>query len=90
MEEERLPVVSSSLGENNKHKILMNSPWEILQTPVGSGGVISLLSSHNILESLTTIGVEYIEVNTSYELLFKWFQPPKSVYSNKLNIILIV
>ncbi|KAA8519569.1 hypothetical protein F0562_013807 [Nyssa sinensis] len=62
LEEEKLPVVSSSLEEQNKHKILMKSPWEILQTPVGSGGVISLFSSDNILESLGDMGVEYIEV----------------------------
>ncbi|KAL4563588.1 hypothetical protein LXL04_027632 [Taraxacum kok-saghyz] len=59
LEEEKLPVVSSSDG---KHKILMKSPWEILQTPIGSGGVISLLSSHNSLESLATMGIEYIEI----------------------------
>lgn len=64
LEEEKLPVVSSSLGEHNKNKILMKSPWEILQTPVGSGGVISLLSSNNILESLAAIGVEYIEISS--------------------------
>ncbi|KAI3741515.1 hypothetical protein L1987_59189 [Smallanthus sonchifolius] len=64
LEEENLPVVSSSPGEHKKHKILMKSPWEILQTPVGSGGVISLLSSHNILESLVAMGVEYIEISS--------------------------
>lgn len=65
LEEEKLPVVSSSNGENNKHKkILMKSPWEILQAPVGSGGVISLLSSHNILESLSATGVQYIEISS--------------------------
>lgn len=64
LEEEKLPVVSSSPLENEKHKILMKSPWEILQMPVGSGGVISLLSSHNILENLSEMGVEYIEVGS--------------------------
>ncbi|KAM7505903.1 hypothetical protein LguiB_004807 [Lonicera macranthoides] len=62
LEEEKIPVVSSSMEEQTKNKILMKSPWEILQTPVGSGGVISLLSSHNIVESLSEVGVEYIEV----------------------------
>ncbi|XP_059669282.1 uncharacterized protein LOC132314429 [Cornus florida] len=62
LEEEKLPVVSNSLEEQNKHKILMKSPWELLQTPVGSGGVVSLLSSNNILENLSEMGVEYIEV----------------------------
>uniref|UniRef100_A0A5B6YUJ3 Uncharacterized protein n=1 Tax=Davidia involucrata TaxID=16924 RepID=A0A5B6YUJ3_DAVIN len=62
LEEEKLPVVSSSLEEQKKHKILMKSPWEILQTPVGSGGVISLFSSHSVLESLSKMGVEYMEV----------------------------
>ena len=62
MEEEKLPVISNSLEEQTKHKILMKSPWEILQTPVGSGGVFSLLSSGNILEKLSEMGIEYIEV----------------------------
>ncbi|KAB2007598.1 hypothetical protein ES319_D10G040800v1 [Gossypium barbadense] len=61
LEEERLPVVGS-LFEQNMHKILMKSPWEILQSPVGSGGVISLLSSDNIVENLAQNSVEYIQV----------------------------
>ncbi|MBA0812061.1 hypothetical protein Gohar_026057 [Gossypium harknessii] len=61
LEEERLPVVSSLL-EQNRHKILMKSPWEILQSPVGSGGVISLLSSDNIVENLAQNGAKYIQV----------------------------
>jgi hypothetical protein len=44
----------------------MKSPWEILQSPVGSGGVISLLSLHNIPDNLSEIGVEYIEVRYSF------------------------
>ncbi|KAK3002027.1 hypothetical protein RJ639_020911 [Escallonia herrerae] len=61
LEEEKLPVISS-IDEPNKHKILMKSPWEVLQTPIGSGGVISLLSAHDIMENLGEEGVEYIEV----------------------------
>ncbi|TYG97489.1 hypothetical protein ES288_A10G043100v1 [Gossypium darwinii] len=61
LEEERLPVVSSLL-EQNRHKILMKSPWEILQSPVGSGGVIILLSSDNIMENLAQNGIKYIQV----------------------------
>lgn len=55
-------MVSKPAEELNKHKILMQTPWEILQVPVGSGGVISSLSSGNILENLSDMGVEYIEV----------------------------
>ncbi|XP_008225377.1 PREDICTED: uncharacterized protein LOC103325031 [Prunus mume] len=62
LEEEKLPVVSNSVEAEKKHKILMKSPWEILQSPVGSGGIFSLLSSNNIPESLGEMGVEYIEV----------------------------
>ncbi|KAF5191498.1 Ribosome maturation factor rimm [Thalictrum thalictroides] len=62
LEEENLPIVSSSADEQNKHKVLMKSPWEILQSPVGSGGIFSLLSSHNILENLSEKGVEYVQV----------------------------
>ncbi|WCJ37859.1 Ribosome maturation factor RimM [Euphorbia peplus] len=61
-EEEKLPVVNSSAEEQSRHQILMKTPWEILQSPVGSGGVFSLLSSHNILENFSEAGVEYIEV----------------------------
>ncbi|XP_027185777.1 uncharacterized protein LOC113783762 [Coffea eugenioides] len=61
-EEEKLPVVGVPLEEPKKHKILMESPWEILQTPVGSGGVISFLSSNNLLNNLSTHDVDYIQV----------------------------
>ncbi|XP_077226833.1 16S rRNA processing protein RimM family isoform X2 [Tasmannia lanceolata] len=64
LEEEKLPVFSSSLTEQNRHQILLKSPWKILQSPVGSGGVISLLSSHDILENLNEMGVEYVEVRS--------------------------
>ncbi|XP_047338045.1 uncharacterized protein LOC124941739 isoform X2 [Impatiens glandulifera] len=68
LEAEKLPVISgNSIEEPNKNKILMKSPWEILQTPVGSGGLVSLLSSVNILENLTSMGVEYIKVCNLWE-----------------------
>ncbi|XP_057950319.1 uncharacterized protein LOC131145195 [Malania oleifera] len=63
LEEEKLPVIGSSEEEKYRHKILMKSPWEILQSPVGSGGVVSLLSSHPVLDNLIEMGVEYIEVH---------------------------
>ncbi|XP_021599398.1 uncharacterized protein LOC110605268 isoform X3 [Manihot esculenta] len=62
LEEEKLPIVSIPVEEQSKHKILMKSPWEILQSPIGSGGVISLLLSHKFREILSEMGVEYIEV----------------------------
>ncbi|KAK6124115.1 hypothetical protein DH2020_042141 [Rehmannia glutinosa] len=63
LEEEKLPLVSSAVGEHGKHKILMKSPWEILERPIGSGGVISLFSSQeSLLDQLSDMGVEYIEV----------------------------
>lgn len=68
MEEEKLPVVSSSLEGQNKYKILMKSPWEILQSPVGSGGFISLFSKHSIADNLINMGVEYLEVRLSFPI----------------------
>ncbi|MCD7461432.1 hypothetical protein HAX54_046121 [Datura stramonium] len=62
LEEEKLPVVSVSQEEENKHKILMKSPWEILQRPAGSAGIVTLLSSQKLLEHLHVMGVEYIQV----------------------------
>ncbi|KAF9589735.1 hypothetical protein IFM89_028644 [Coptis chinensis] len=62
LEEENLPVVSNSVEEEHRHKVLMKSQWEILQSPVGSGGIFSLLSSHTILEDLNEMGVEYVQV----------------------------
>ncbi|BAT73560.1 hypothetical protein LR48_Vigan01g038000 [Vigna angularis] len=62
LEEEKLPVVSSLPEGQNKYKILMKSPWEILQSPVGSGGLISLVSKHGIADNLIDMGVEYIEL----------------------------
>ncbi|XP_010559268.1 PREDICTED: uncharacterized protein LOC104827733 [Tarenaya hassleriana] len=60
--EETLPVVCSSPEEPKKHKILMKSPWEILQSPVGSGGVTSILASHGITDTLSNLGIDYLQV----------------------------
>lgn len=62
LEEENLPVVSCSAVEQKKNKVLMKSPYAILQSPLGSGGVITALSSYNILEDLIESGVEYVEL----------------------------
>ncbi|XP_027345168.1 uncharacterized protein LOC113857449 [Abrus precatorius] len=62
LEEEKLPVVSSLPEGQNKYKILMQSPWEILQSPIGSGGCISMFSKHNIADNLIDMGVKYIEL----------------------------
>ncbi|KAG9447502.1 hypothetical protein H6P81_013630 [Aristolochia fimbriata] len=64
LEEEKLPVFSSSLTGGNIRKILLGSPWLILQSPVGSGGVVSLLKSHNMVTNLSDMGIEYVEVCT--------------------------
>ncbi|KAK7359155.1 hypothetical protein VNO77_01102 [Canavalia gladiata] len=62
LEEEKLPVVSSLPEGQNKPKILMKSPWEILQSPVGSGGLISLFSKLGIADNLIDMGVKYVEI----------------------------
>ncbi|XP_068658394.1 uncharacterized protein [Aristolochia californica] len=64
LEEEKLPLFSSSMTDENIHKILLGSPWQILQSPVGSGGVISLLTSHNVVTNLSDMGIEYVEICT--------------------------
>ncbi|CAN8245875.1 unnamed protein product [Cochlearia groenlandica] len=63
VKEETLPVVCSSPEEPKKHKILMKSPWEILKSPVGSGGVLTILASHGITDSLSSLGIDYIQVH---------------------------
>lgn len=64
LKEETLPVVCSSPEEPKKHKILMKSPWEILKSPVGSGGVLSVLASHGITDSLSSLGIDYLQVHS--------------------------
>ncbi|KAJ0971662.1 hypothetical protein J5N97_019621 [Dioscorea zingiberensis] len=61
LEEEKLPVVSTGTDESSS-KILLKSPWEIIQFPVGTGGVFSLLSSHKLVDELSEIGVEYVQI----------------------------
>lgn len=63
LEEKVLPIVSSSTEEQKRHKILMKSPWEMLQSPVGSGGIISSLSSQHMPEILNELSVEYVRVS---------------------------
>jgi UDP-N-acetylglucosamine pyrophosphorylase len=61
LEELELPIVGVS-SKVNREKILMKSPWEIIERPAGSGGVFSLLSSNKILDTLNEMGVQYTQV----------------------------
>ncbi|CAN0853760.1 hypothetical protein LINGRAHAP2_LOCUS5727 [Linum grandiflorum] len=72
LEEEKLPVVTNSADENGRNEILMKSAWEILKAPVGSGGVLHSLSSHNISNTLSEMGVKYIEVCSTSKMSGIW------------------
>lgn len=76
LEEMKLPIVSMS-SKLNSRKILLKSPWEILQKPAGTGVIFSLLSSNKILDTLNEMGVEYVQIcslsnkpNLGHPLLF--------------------
>ncbi|XP_052157015.1 uncharacterized protein LOC127774761 [Oryza glaberrima] len=76
LEEMKLPIVSMS-SKLNSRKILLKSPWEILQKPAGTGVIFSLLSSNKILDTLNEMGVEYVQIcslsnkpNIGHPLLF--------------------
>ncbi|KAK8957904.1 hypothetical protein KSP39_PZI001529 [Platanthera zijinensis] len=58
-EETQLPVAQKSAGSD---KILLKSPWEILEAPTGSGGIFASLASHKGVEFLQEMGVEYVQV----------------------------
>ncbi|KAJ3670781.1 hypothetical protein LUZ60_008207 [Juncus effusus] len=58
LEEGRLPIFSGQQGS----KILFKSPSEILEAPVGPGGVFSLLSFHKIYDAFDQLGVEYVQI----------------------------
>ncbi|XP_030547319.1 uncharacterized protein LOC115753000 isoform X2 [Rhodamnia argentea] len=60
-EEQMMPVVSCP-DEQTRRKILMQSPWEMLQSPIGSGGIISVISSESIADNLGKIGVDYFQI----------------------------
>ncbi|KAG8069234.1 hypothetical protein GUJ93_ZPchr0005g15073 [Zizania palustris] len=61
LQEMELPVISMS-SKLNSRKILLRSPWEILQKPAGPGAIFSLLSSNKILDTLNKMGVEYVQI----------------------------
>ncbi|XP_072993542.1 uncharacterized protein [Typha latifolia] len=61
LEGEKLPIVSISTAQSG-NQILLKSPWEILQAPIGSGGIFNLLSSLKINDVLNKMGVEYVQL----------------------------
>ncbi|KAK8946011.1 hypothetical protein KSP40_PGU005780 [Platanthera guangdongensis] len=67
-EETQLPVAQKSAGSD---KILLKSPWEILEAPTGSGGIFASLASHKGVEFLQEMGVEYVQ----FPNIFPIFQP---------------
>ncbi|KAG1346858.1 Ribosome maturation factor RimM [Cocos nucifera] len=61
LEERKLPIISTSTDQK-RNKILLKSPWEILQAPTGCGGLLSLLTSHKVVDDLNEMGIEYVQV----------------------------
>ncbi|CAM0953829.1 unnamed protein product [Alopecurus aequalis] len=61
LEETKLPVVNLS-SEIKSKKILLKSPWEIIQRPAGTGAIFSSLSSNKILDALNAMGTEYVQI----------------------------
>ncbi|KAF2530794.1 hypothetical protein F2Q70_00031473, partial [Brassica cretica] len=64
LKEETLPVVCSSPEKPKKQKNLMKSSWEILKSPVGSGGVLSVLVSHGTKDSFSSLEIHYLQVHS--------------------------
>ncbi|CAA6671358.1 unnamed protein product [Spirodela intermedia] len=62
LEEEKLPVVNRVQSDQGGHKILLRSPWEIIESPAGPGAIFSPLSSHKIVDNLNAMGVQYVQV----------------------------
>uniref|UniRef100_J3M9S8 RimM N-terminal domain-containing protein n=1 Tax=Oryza brachyantha TaxID=4533 RepID=J3M9S8_ORYBR len=61
VEEIKLPIVSMP-SKLNSRRILLKSPWEILQEPAGSGVIFSLLSSNKIWDTLNEMDMEYVQI----------------------------
>ncbi|KAJ3704351.1 hypothetical protein LUZ61_008056 [Rhynchospora tenuis] len=61
LEEGRLPVFSRP-SEQSSSKVLFKSPFELLEAPIGPGGVLSLLSFQKILDAFNQMGIEYLQV----------------------------
>lgn len=70
MEEEKLPVVNSVQSDRGGHKILLRSPWEIIESPAGPGAIFSPLSSHKIVDNLNAMDVQYVQVEDLLEPVF--------------------
>ncbi|ERN02797.1 uncharacterized protein LOC18430919 isoform X1 [Amborella trichopoda] len=58
-----LPVVSCSFTQDNKPKILLKTPWEVLQSRLRSGGIFCSLACTNLVDILIDMGIQYMEVS---------------------------
>jgi UDP-N-acetylglucosamine pyrophosphorylase len=61
LEEGKFPIFSIPSDESGS-KILFKSSYELLEAPVGPGGVLSLLSFQKILDAFNQMGIEYVQV----------------------------
>ncbi|PKA61211.1 UDP-N-acetylglucosamine pyrophosphorylase [Apostasia shenzhenica] len=58
----QVPTSKLAIISRGSNKILLKSAWEILQAPVGSGGIFASISSQKCVDLLYEMGIEYVEV----------------------------
>ncbi|XP_078181655.1 16S rRNA processing protein RimM family [Carex rostrata] len=61
LEAGRFPVFSMPTDKSG-NKILFKSPFELLEAPIGPGGVFSLLYNQKIHDAFNQMGVEYVQI----------------------------
>lgn len=59
--QESLPCISIS-SDSGANRILMESPWKIIQAPTGPGSIVSSLLNQGILERLTERDIQYVQI----------------------------
>lgn len=72
LEAGRFPVFSMPSDQSGS-KILFKSPFELLEAPIGPGGVFSLLYNQKIHDAFNQMGIEYVQVGP--KLFISLFRP---------------
>lgn len=59
--QESLPCIGMS-SDSRESKILLESPWKIIQAPAGPGSIVGSLLNQRILERLTEMDIQYVQI----------------------------
>ncbi|BFI24597.1 16S rRNA processing protein RimM [Marchantia polymorpha subsp. ruderalis] len=82
VKQDSMPCIDLDMIED-RHRILLETPWKVAQAPGGNGGLFTALNAQGIIDRLAEEGVDYVQVYAVDNALVRVADPVFFGYTNE-------